>query len=371
MPLIVVLEDDSSTRVLVSAVLRKEGYDVMMAEDGKQGLEMVRQHRPDLIVSDIQMPVMDGFAVTQAVRADPATATTPIILLTSLQDRANMRHGMTRGADDYLTKPFMPQELRDAVNAQLNKLIRIEAVQTQAVESAVAQALSDQQEKISRLWEKRLAKELSAQWPEADQLDADERYPSATVLYADMRDYAQWIQRLSSQELADLVTRFYSSVGDTVHLFGARYMEFIGNGMLCVFVDNTTTHSVNHSLRAAKAALGLIDGCKRIDSFLKQKFGDRTMPSFQLNIVMHSGPVIFTRLDGLLAAATKPTPVGEPISTVLKFFPNPDAPDWAIIASEQSCQLLGTTVRYGRKSTLRMPSRDPDLQVAQVLGLSA
>lgn len=79
MPLIVVMDDDSSTRVLVSAVLRKEGYDVLAAEDGAQGLALIREHRPDLVVSDVQMPNLDGFGVLEAVRADEVLTTLPII----------------------------------------------------------------------------------------------------------------------------------------------------------------------------------------------------------------------------------------------------------------------------------------------------
>jgi CheY-like chemotaxis protein len=371
MPLIVVMEDDSSTRVLVSAVLRKEGYDVMAAEDGAQGLALIREHLPDLIISDVQMPVLDGFGVLQAVRSEEATATTPIILLTSLADRSNMRYGMTTGADDYLTKPFMPQELRDAVNAQLTKLVRVEAVQSQAVERAVAEALAAQQEKITRLYEKRMAKELSAQWPEAGQVEGNERHASATVLYADMRDYGTWSQRLAPSELGDLVTQFYSSVGDTVHLFGARHMQFVGDGMLCVFVDSADTHSVNHSLRAAKAAMGLQDGCKRLDAFVAQKFGDRALPSFRLDVILHSGPVMFTRLDGLFAAATQATPVGEPVSTALNFFWSRDLPGWSVTASVQASQLLRNSVRTGRRALVQVPGRQGGLDVMELLGLGA
>lgn len=365
MPLVVVIEDDASTRVLVSAVMRKEGYQVLVAEDGAQGLALIREYLPDLIISDVRMPVMDGFGVLEAVRASEATATTPIILLTSLQDRANMRHGMTAGADDYLTKPFKAQELREAAVAQLNKRGRVEAVRAQAVDKALAV----QQEKITQLYEKRMAKELSMQWPEAGQTDAHERHPSATALFADMRDYAKWTQRLAPHELGDLVTKFYSSVGDTVHLFGARHMQFVGDGMLCVFVNSADTHSVNHALRAAKAALGLQDGCRRIDSFIQQKFADRGLPPFRLNVVMHTGPVMFTPLDGLFAMATQSTPVGEPVSTVLKFFSNPNAPDWAIAATAQTNVLLRGSVRTGRRALLTMPDRPVGLDMVEFLGL--
>jgi DNA-binding response OmpR family regulator len=280
MPLIVVIEDDAGTRMLVTQVLKKEGHEVMSAEDGLKGLELIREFRPDVVVSDIQMPNLDGFEVLDRVRNDDALATTAVILLTSLQDRTHMRQGMTTGADDYLTKPFAPQELREAVNAQLNKLSRADAMRAQVVDKAVQLALTEQAQKISDLYETRLAHSLSQQWPETGPVQDNDRFASATVLFADMRDYGLWTQRLSGAELSDIVQRLYSSVGDTVYLFGAHYMQFVGDGMLCVFVDAHDTHSVNHGLRAMRAALGLADATKRIDAHVRQHFPGRTCRIF-------------------------------------------------------------------------------------------
>ena len=103
MALIVVMEDDAGTRMLVASVLKRDGHVVLGAEDAAQGLELVRTSRPELIISDVQMPGMNGFQMLAALRQDPASATTPVILLTSLQERAHIRIGMTTGAVDYIT----------------------------------------------------------------------------------------------------------------------------------------------------------------------------------------------------------------------------------------------------------------------------
>ena len=121
MALIVVMEDDAATRTLVVLVLKKDGYDVLSSENGADGLALVRMHKPDLFISDVQMPVMDGFAMLQALRADPDLLAIPVVLLTFLQERAHMRIGMTSGADDYVTKHFWPVEPREAAAAQLNR----------------------------------------------------------------------------------------------------------------------------------------------------------------------------------------------------------------------------------------------------------
>ena len=113
MPLVIVIDDTEEIRKLMSFVLAKDGYKVLEAKDGIVGLALAKLHRPDLVVSDVQMPGMNGFDMVQALRQDPNIAATPVILLTSLSDRADMRQGMISGADDYITKPFTPKELSD------------------------------------------------------------------------------------------------------------------------------------------------------------------------------------------------------------------------------------------------------------------
>ena len=154
---IVVMEDDAGTRLLISSVLKKDGHEVLAAEDGLQGLALVRGQGPDLVISDVQMPGLNGFDVVTAIRKDPQVAATPVILLTSLQERAHMRIGMNSGADDYITKPFQPRELREAVAAQLNKRKVHAVLQAMAVDRAVSRALVEQRDRLMRLYEDRLA----------------------------------------------------------------------------------------------------------------------------------------------------------------------------------------------------------------------
>lgn len=370
MPLIVVIDDDAGTRMLVSQVLKKEGHEVMAAEDGAKGLALIREFKPDLVVSDVQMPQLDGFEVLDRVRNDEALATTAVILLTSLQERSHMRQGMTTGADDYLTKPFAPQELREAVSAQLGKLGRADAMRAQVVDKAVRLALEEQGRKISELYERRMAKSLSEQWPDSGPVQDNEKFASATVLFADMRDYGLWTQRLSSAELSDIVQQLYSSVGDTVYLFGAHHMQFVGDGMLCVFVDASDTHSVNHGLRAVRAALGLADATKRIDAYVRQRFGERGLPKFSLGVALHSGPVAFASLDGLTGRTGQTTPVGDTVAAALKLFQGQPPLDWTIAASVQAARLVTGAVRAGRRALVQVPGRNTPVDAVEIVGLA-
>ena len=118
---ILVADDDVSIQRLVSAALRHEGYDVTVVADGREALARVAEATPDLIILDVMMPMLDGYDVLKQLRADAATKSIPVIMLTSLGATENVVKGLGLGADDYLPKPFQINELRARVRAKLER----------------------------------------------------------------------------------------------------------------------------------------------------------------------------------------------------------------------------------------------------------
>lgn len=118
---VLVVDDEASIRDNLVRMLRLEGYDMLEANDGQAGLALARLEVPDLILSDVMMPVLDGYGFLEAVRADPTTAAIPFIFLTARTDRKDRRQGMNLGADDYLGKPFTRDEVLDAVSARIKR----------------------------------------------------------------------------------------------------------------------------------------------------------------------------------------------------------------------------------------------------------
>lgn len=118
---ILMIEDDPSILNTTLELLTIEGFDVVGADDGLMGLQRAWEFFPDLIISDIRMPGLDGHAVLAELRKDPATAMIPFIFLTAQVDRTNMRQGMEGGADDYVTKPFAISELLTAISVRFEK----------------------------------------------------------------------------------------------------------------------------------------------------------------------------------------------------------------------------------------------------------
>jgi len=119
MQTILVVDDMVDVRYLIATVLTKYGFNVREAATGKLAVQMIAEERPDLVICDVNMPAMDGYETLTAVRDSSKTASIPFILITGLVSRDGFRRGMSCGADDYLVKPFTPDELVDAVMSRL------------------------------------------------------------------------------------------------------------------------------------------------------------------------------------------------------------------------------------------------------------
>ena len=120
-PRIVVADDEVDVRELVAYRLSRSGYEVIEAQDGEQALRLALENPPDLAVLDVMMPKLDGYELTRRLRAEPATQRVPVILLTARAQEADVSQGFEAGADDYLRKPFNPDELLARVRAVLGR----------------------------------------------------------------------------------------------------------------------------------------------------------------------------------------------------------------------------------------------------------
>ena len=119
MATLLICEDDPTIRRMVGVVLRKGPHVVHIASDGEEGLALAEQVVPDLVISDVSMPGLDGFQLADAIRARPALAETRIVFVTASAQRADVEEGFRHGAVGYLMKPFSPAELRAAIEDHL------------------------------------------------------------------------------------------------------------------------------------------------------------------------------------------------------------------------------------------------------------
>jgi DNA-binding response OmpR family regulator len=118
-PVLLVADDDEDVLMLVQLRLARSGYEVVVARDGEEALRLAREKQPDLAVLDWMMPKASGLEVLRALRADEQTASIPVLMLTARASASDIEQGLAAGADDYIAKPFSPQELATRVQSIL------------------------------------------------------------------------------------------------------------------------------------------------------------------------------------------------------------------------------------------------------------
>jgi DNA-binding response OmpR family regulator len=116
---VLIADDEPNIVVSLEFMMKREGYDVVVARDGRQALEAIRRERPELVLLDAMMPEMSGFDVCEAVRADPEVRDTRILMLTAKGRETDVARGVGAGADAYVTKPFSTRELVQKVRDML------------------------------------------------------------------------------------------------------------------------------------------------------------------------------------------------------------------------------------------------------------
>lgn len=116
---IIVIEDDPLILKLISQTLQREGYEVVTATDGSEGLRKVRETHPHLVVLDISLPGLDGYQVCHHLRSEHATSKLPVIMVTAMSRPSDQRRGFETGADDYLSKPFVLSDLITRIRSLL------------------------------------------------------------------------------------------------------------------------------------------------------------------------------------------------------------------------------------------------------------
>jgi len=234
---ILVVDDQRTNAEMVAGLLRNLGYDVQIAMDGAAALERVRAAAPDLLVSDINMPLMNGYELCRSLRADPTTALLPVILITSTEAHTERIKGIEAGADDFLMKPVNWPELFGRVK----RLLRVKALQDEikTLNARLEERVRDQVSQLQRLG--RLKRFFSRQVAEAivaggeDLLKPHRR--EITAVFLDLRGFTAFTDRADPEEVLELLRSYHAALGRTVDEFGGTLEHFAGDGMMIFFND--------------------------------------------------------------------------------------------------------------------------------------
>ncbi|HVE52253.1 MAG TPA: response regulator [Ramlibacter sp.] len=340
---VLLIEDDEAQRFIAGFALKKAGHEVREAHDGPHGVVAARKQRPDVIVCDVMMPGMTGYEVLAAVRGDADLATVPVILLTAMADRQHMRQGMTAGADDYLTKPYRPDELCEAITAVLQRRQVQEEAFRSSMTDVVESALEQQKETLGRQYETKLQREINARWAQAHAA-SDLHYDDAFVLLADLVGGGA---APSETGLVERVKQAQQAARDTLYLWGATQVLPYGTKLMAVFDGDLATRTTPAEVRVLRAAIALA------------KAAPRERP---VSVALHRGPVALVALsDGLHGDQGHALVPGDAVNTVATLEEFAAGTGWRIVASEAMAELLGGHASLGRAG--RTPRGDAVVEI--------
>ncbi len=244
---ILVVDDQRANVEMLVELLKSRGYDVSSAYDGEGALAHIAAHGVDLVISDIRMPGMDGYELTQRLRNDPTTELLPVVLVTSVEDKSGHDErvkGIESGADDFLAKPVRYAELFARVRSLLRVKVLQDEVRRQATElrewnERLEQRVKDQVAAIDRLAQ--MKRFFSP--PVADAIVAggagmlEPHRREITAVFLDLRGFTAFTDRADPDQVMDLLSDYHMAMGNLVDRYGGTLEHFAGDGVMIFFND--------------------------------------------------------------------------------------------------------------------------------------
>ena len=276
-PLILIVEDNPANLDILEARLLANGYDVITATDGEEGLNVARDKQPDLILLDIMMPKLDGLEVCRLLKEDASLPFMPIIMVTAKADSKDMVTGLETGSDDYLTKPIDHAALIARVKSMLrikslhdtvqNQATRLEEQSNQLAEwnETLEQRVAHQLAELERVG--RLKRFLSPQLAELIVSSEDKGLLEShrrliTVVFCDLRGFTAFSEIGEPEEVMGVLREYHTVMGDLIFRFEGTLERFAGDGLMVFFNDPLPCE--DPEVRAVKMAVAMREHVARL-----------------------------------------------------------------------------------------------------------
>ncbi len=272
---LLVVDDDASNRDLLARRLQSQGHQVVTAETGRQALKLLRQEKFDLVLLDVLMPLIPGSEVLAEMKGDPELRHIPVIMISALDDTAEVVRCIQIGAEDYVGKPFDSTFLRARVGAALEKKRLRDREHTYLQELEIEQKRSE--DLLLNILPKPIADRLKA----GQEIIAD-FFPEATVMFADLVGFTSYSLQVSASELVDVLNEIFSVFDGLAAQLGLEKIKTIGDAYMVV--GGVPLPRPDHAETIATLALQMQQAL--------EAFNQRYHTTIQIRIGVNTGPVI-------------------------------------------------------------------------------
>ena len=262
-PLILAADDVADNLEILRLRLESQGYDVATASNGMEALQRVRELNPDLVLLDVMMPALDGIEVVRAMRANEASRSIPVILVTAKADIRDVVEGLDAGGDDYLTKPFehaallarvrsmlRQKQLHDRIDEQARELVELNRTLTQRVALQVEEIA--RMGRLRRFLPPQIADMVLSGGGEA-MLETQRR--EVTVVSCDLRGFTSFSETAEPEEVMAILGHYHHNLGEVVFEHGGTLERIVGDGLLIIF--NAPLEHRDHVRSAVRMALAM------------------------------------------------------------------------------------------------------------------
>jgi class 3 adenylate cyclase len=280
---ILVVDDNAGNRDMLSRRLQREGYYIETAEDGRQALSKLEAAPFDLVLLDIVMPELDGFAVLQTIRADPRWKETAVIMISALDEIKSVVRCIEIGAEDYLPKPFDQVLLRARIGAILDRkrLRDEERLRAAQVERAFEEA--DRQKQVAEgMLRNILPAKIAQELQNAGSVEPM-YFEDVTIGFTDFVGFTLATEKLAAEEIVGMLHEYFTAFDRIVSRYGLEKMKTIGDSYM--FVSGMPDRRPSHPVDAVLAALEMVEALRTL---AKPNEGIE----WQMRVGLHTGPVI-------------------------------------------------------------------------------
>ena len=336
---ILVVDDSALVRNMMKQGLSQQGFEILTANDGQEGYDAAVEHEPDLIVTDFNMPKMDGRELTRALKSREALSDIPVLMLTAADSDTDQRKGKHAGVAAFLSKPFPPDKLvviAEKLIAERRLIRERQAMRHYLSESAVkaAAAAADQKSTV-------------------DQMRVEEAF--LTIFFTDIVGFTPMTERMDPGDLVNLLNEYFDEMVVILKENGATIDKFVGDAIMALYLESKNRSREECAYNAVKAGLEMIEALR--------KFNENRQDQVNIRVGINSGTVIMGDIGSKLYRRDY-TVIGDNVNIAARL--ESSAEKGSVLVSDTTYKLIKDFVEIENTSSIVVKGKAEELLVHKV-----